>query len=212
MEDRVPDSLRERKQRRTREAIIEAALTLFAERGFSAVTVTDIAHRAEVGRSTFFRHFADKQEVLFADDAELLALLVAASDAAAAPLAPLGASLAAALAVARAGLLALTCRIAEQSRWLPLRARLIDEQPELRARNLVKERGYAAAGIETMVRHGAASDTAALAASLAAACFAAGHAHTLATGQDLPAAVDEAFRRLATLDTAALQAAIAAQR
>jgi len=209
MEDRLPDSLRERKQRRTRDAITEAALTLFAERGFDAVTVTDIAERAEVGRSTFFRYFADKREVLFADNGELLALLIAASDRAAGPLSPLGASLADALIVAHAGLLALTRRIADQSHWLGLRARLIDEHPELQARHLTKERGYVAAGIETMMRHGAAPDTAALAAGLAAACFAAGHARTLATGQDLPTAVDAAFRQLAAVDTGALQAAIA---
>ena len=49
-----------------------------------------------------------------------------------------------------------------------------------------------------------------LAASLAAACYAAGHARSVATGQDLPAAVDEAFRQIATLDITALRAAIAA--
>jgi AcrR family transcriptional regulator len=208
MEEPVLSSLTERKQRRTREAIIDAALTLFAERGFDAVTVTDIADRAEVGRSTFFRYFADKPEVLFADDAELCGQLVAAGEQAAAPLAPLGTSLTNALVVARAGLLALTCRIAEQSQWVALRARLMDEHPELQARNLIKERGYVAAGIEVMVRHGAAPDTAVLAGSLAAACYAAGHARTLATGQELWAAVDEAFGQLATLDAAALRAAI----
>lgn len=200
-------SLRERKQRRTREAIIAAAMALFAERGFDAVTVTDIASRAEVGRSTFFRYFADKQEVLFADDAELLAQLVAACEATAGPLAPLGASLADALVVARAGLLALTRRIAEQSQWLELRARLVEMHPELQARQLVKERGYVAAGVEILLRHGAAREIASLAAGLAAACFAAGHAQTLSTGQQLPATVDEAFRLLGTLDTAALRAA-----
>jgi AcrR family transcriptional regulator len=209
MKDSVPVSLRERKHRRTHAAIIDAALALFAERGFSAVTIADIAGRAEVGRSTFFRYFADKNEVLFSDDAELLALLVAASEAAAGPLAPLGSSLSSALAVARAGLLALSVRIAEHSRWLGQRARLIEEHPELQARQLIKEHGYVAAGIETMIRYGAERETAALAASLAAACFATAHVRTLATGQDLPASVNEAFRRLAALDTTALGAAIA---
>jgi AcrR family transcriptional regulator len=199
--------LRERKQRRTREAIMEAAMTLFAEHGFDGVTVTDIAQRAEVGRSTFFRYFTDKQEVLFADDQQLHNLMVAASERAAIELAPLGDSLPAALLVARAGLRALTRCIGEQqSQWLALREQLINEHPELRARNLVKERGYIAAGIEVMVRHGAESETAVLAASLAAGCYAAGHIQALTTGQDLPAAVDEAFRRLATLDGQSLRA------
>ena len=48
--------LRERKQQKAREQIVEAAFALFAERGFTDVTVTDIAERAEVGRTTFFRY------------------------------------------------------------------------------------------------------------------------------------------------------------
>ncbi|MBI1758822.1 MAG: TetR family transcriptional regulator [Actinobacteria bacterium] len=204
-------TLRERKQRRTRDTIVEAAIVLFAERGFDAVTITDIAHRAEIGRATFFRYFADKQEVLFADDTELLATLVAAIEASAATLATLGESLANALVVARAGLLALTRRVTTQPDRLALRARLIDAHPDLQARNLVKERGYTEAAVAAMTRHGAARDTAELAASLAAACFATGHARALATGQDLPSAVDAAFRTLTLLDTAVLRAGLDGQ-
>ena len=42
-----------------------AALELFVERGFEQATVTDIARRAGLAQRTFFRHFADKREVLF---------------------------------------------------------------------------------------------------------------------------------------------------
>lgn len=193
--------LRERKQRRTRETIIEAAMTLFAEHGFDRVTVTAIAERAEVGRSTFFRYFLDKQEVIFADDAELRQLLVSAAEERAVALAPLGDSLAAALTVANCGVLAISARIAEHSAWLPVRERLIEDNAELRARNLVKQHGYVTAGVEVLQRHGATLEVAVLASSLAAACFAAGHARALAEELDLPTAVNDAFARLSTLDT-----------
>jgi Bacterial regulatory proteins, tetR family len=43
-------------------AVIQAAQELFLERGFDGVSVGDIAERAEVGRTTFFRHFGDKPD------------------------------------------------------------------------------------------------------------------------------------------------------
>ncbi len=50
-----------------RERLERAALDLFAEHGFDAVTVPDITARAGLTTRTFFRHFTDKREVLFAD-------------------------------------------------------------------------------------------------------------------------------------------------
>lgn len=64
--------LRDRKRQRARDAIIGTALDLFAEHGFAEVSVDDIVKRAEVGRTTFFRYFGDKQEVVFADESRLL--------------------------------------------------------------------------------------------------------------------------------------------
>jgi AcrR family transcriptional regulator len=49
----------------TRERLERAALALFAEHGYDATTVAEIADRAGLTKSTFFRHFADKREVLF---------------------------------------------------------------------------------------------------------------------------------------------------
>lgn len=63
----VPD-LRERRRRETRREISEAALDLFELQGAAATTVDDIARRAGVSPSTFFRSFATKEEsVLIAD-------------------------------------------------------------------------------------------------------------------------------------------------
>src|ERR1700721_2325487 len=54
----------------------EAALALFAERGFDQTTAAQIADRAGLTERTFFRHFADKREVLFGGSASLQELLV----------------------------------------------------------------------------------------------------------------------------------------
>lgn len=48
-----------------RARLVEAALDLFTERSFDAVTTSEIAERAGVTERTFFRHFPDKREVLF---------------------------------------------------------------------------------------------------------------------------------------------------
>ncbi|MEU6717292.1 helix-turn-helix domain-containing protein [Nonomuraea sp. NPDC046802] len=59
--------LRARKKERTRHAMIEAALRLFDERGYEETTVAQIARAADMAPSTFFLHFASKDDVLFAE-------------------------------------------------------------------------------------------------------------------------------------------------
>jgi AcrR family transcriptional regulator len=59
----------------TRERLAAAALELFQSRGFAETTVPEITARAGLTTRTFFRHFADKREVLFAEEDELPALV-----------------------------------------------------------------------------------------------------------------------------------------
>jgi AcrR family transcriptional regulator len=70
-----PDGLRERKKQRTRAQLQRAAIDLFTERGYDAVTVDDIAAAVEVSARTFFRHFGSKDDVLMSFEREQLATL-----------------------------------------------------------------------------------------------------------------------------------------
>src|ERR1700730_2398948 len=58
-----------------RERLVIAAVDLFAEQGYDATTVAQIAERAGVTKSTFFRHFPDKRELLVAGQETLGRLL-----------------------------------------------------------------------------------------------------------------------------------------
>jgi AcrR family transcriptional regulator len=57
--------LRERKKQRTRQLIAETARQLFAEHGFDAVPVADVARRAEVSEATVFNYFPTKEDLVF---------------------------------------------------------------------------------------------------------------------------------------------------
>jgi AcrR family transcriptional regulator len=82
--------LRERKKQKTRWAIQEHALRLFAEQGYDATTVDQIAAAAEISSSTFFRYFKTKEDVVIEDQYDpILADAFAAQPADRPPLAAL---------------------------------------------------------------------------------------------------------------------------
>lgn len=192
MSERMP--LRERKQQRAREQIVAAAFELFAERGFAAVTVTDIAERAEVGRTTFFRHFGDKQEVAFSDEQAIIEALTERHRAL-----PPVTDLAGAVAQLRAVATELCRELTADGEHFRAHERLLRENPELRDRAARKFARLTEIFRATLLDRGASPEVAVLAPQLALACYTAGN--VLADGDPavLPGAVDAAFAQLSEL-------------
>ena len=139
-------------------------MELIAERGYDRATVADIAERAGLTERTFFRHYADKREVLFAGQDRFVALIVDALTAAPSDLRPLEAVL--------TGLTATTAWFDDERRG-PARARqnVIDAHPELQERELIKMAGLSAAMTRALRDRGLSESTAALAAAAGVAAF-----------------------------------------
>lgn len=74
----MSEGLAQRKLRRTRQAIADAAMALFAERGFDQVTVAEVATAAEVSEKTVFNHFTTKADLVFDAEQGLVEGLVTA--------------------------------------------------------------------------------------------------------------------------------------
>ena len=140
-----------------------AALELYDERGFEQTTVAEIAKRAGLTERTFFRHFADKREVLFYGSSALQELLVSNVAAAPASTTPIDAV---AAALEGAGAL-----LQERHDYARKRQAVIAANAELQERELIKlaSLGSAVAGV---LRHRGVSDPAAsLAAEAGIAVF-----------------------------------------
>ncbi len=138
-------------------------MALFGERGFEQATVAEIAARAGLTERTFFRHYADKREVLFGGSSEFSGLLVHSIDDAPAGTRPIE-MIAAALATA--GEL-----FAERLDHARQRQRIIDAHADLRERELIKLASLAASLSEALRRRGVGDPTARLAAEAGVAVF-----------------------------------------
>ena len=135
----------------------EAALALYSERGFDQTTAAQIAAQAGLTERTFFRHFADKREVLFGGSALLREKIVAGVAGAPAAAGPLD-------AVSR-GLEAAATMLGQFRRDLSQqRQAVIAANPELRERELAKLADYAAVVAAALRDRGVSEPQATLAA------------------------------------------------
>jgi AcrR family transcriptional regulator len=180
----------ERKQRQARQRIVAAADELFAARGFDAVSVNDIAEHAEVGRTTFFRHFGDKQEVVFAREQELLDLIAAEHVE---RIADGVGTLLEAVRALEPVLLRLLERMTADVAGYERHLQLIEQNPELAARDAVKMQGVALRLRDLLVGEHCPIATATLAAEIAMACFWAAR-RTAPDPAGLVGATRQAFR------------------
>ena len=168
-----------------------AAMELYRERGFEQATVAEIAKRAGLTERTFFRHFADKREVLFWGAGELQDFMVSALASAPDSAAPMEA-VAAAIQGAAVLLAQRPIEYARQRRFI------IAANVELQERELIKLASLAAALADTLRRRGVNEPAASLAAEAGIAVFKiAFEAWTSETSQrDFPELIRESFDEL----------------
>ena len=143
--------------------LAKAAMALYAEQGFEQTTVAEIAARAGLTERTFFRHFADKREVLFYGMdrlRELLTRAVADAPASATPVDAVGAALEAAGAMFQ-----------ENPERVRLRDAIVSANAELRERELIKLASLASAMAGALRDRGIPEPAASLAAETGVAVF-----------------------------------------
>ena len=183
-----------------RERLETAALDLFVEHGYEETTVAQIADRAGLNRATFFRHFADKREVLFGGE-DVLAGLFADGIRAAAPDATLTECLQAALAAAG---VAMTPR---QRAKAAQRVRVLATNSEVQERGLLKHARIARSISAALRMRGADELTARLGAEVGLLAFSIAVERWLGADHDEPfplhaaAALRDLQVRVAELDS-----------
>jgi AcrR family transcriptional regulator len=141
----------------------QAALDLYAEGGFENTTVAEIAERAGLTERTFFRHYADKREVLFAGGDALQELLVSTVADAPGGMSPIDAV---AAALQAAGAL-----LQERREYARRRQAVIAASTELRERELIKLASLGSAIADALRRRGVTDSAASLSAEAGIAVF-----------------------------------------
>ncbi len=170
--------------------LAKAAMELYLERGFDETTVAEIAKRASLTERTFFRHFTDKREVLFAGAAQLQEVLVGVVRNAPDELAPVDAAIA---GVAAGGAL-----IQERRAFARQRYEIIAANAELQERELIKMASLSLALADTLRGRGVADPAASLAAEVAITVFRIGFERWVADPihLDLPQLIHGSFEEL----------------
>ncbi|MFI6349049.1 TetR/AcrR family transcriptional regulator [Streptomyces sp. NPDC050560] len=152
-----------------RERLVVAAVDLFNEQGYDATTVAQIAERAGVTKSTFFRHFPDKRELLVAGQETLSRLLTEGIAEAPEDAGPLTA--------VTAGLLRAAGMMGPVNRRLAPRLRAaVAASTELQERDALKSVSLGAAMTDALIARGVPDPTAAVASELGALAFKRGFA------------------------------------
>ncbi|GAA3617788.1 TetR/AcrR family transcriptional regulator [Lentzea roselyniae] len=180
-----------------RDRLVRAALDLFSEQGYENTAVAQIAERAGLTKSTYFRHFRDKREVLFGGQDEILELL--AGGIAGAP------ASAGALVAVEAALVAIAVTFTEERRANgPRRLAVIASNDELRERDALKMTGFAAAMVDALKRRGVSELGAEVAAELGVLALRRAYSRWLEAGGDFAEvarrALEEVSATAAALD------------
>ena len=178
--------------------LAKAAMALYAEQGFDQTTVAEIAARAGLTERTFFRHFADKREVLFYGTEMLRDLLVRA-------VADVPAS-ATAMDAVGAAFEAAGAMLQQNPDRVRLRDAIVSAHAELRERELIKLAALASAVAGALRDRGIAEPAASLAAETGVAVFKIAFARWISEpGQpDLPGIIRESMTELSGMLTGRL--------